>query len=105
MKEPSFKNMLLSQINRLNKSDDLLDKQLRSYLINLIKDKSRQPEGWIVEIEEVEQIHRLVKKGKSLDSAADIVAAKSKRSRSALKDKYAEYKDALEEIEQIFQES
>ncbi len=85
MKEPSFKNMLLSQINRLNKSNDLLDKQLRSYLINVIKDRSRQQEGWFVEIEEVEQIHRLIKKGKSVDSAVDIVATESKRSRSALK--------------------
>lgn len=104
MKEPSFKNMLLAQINRLNKSNDLLDKQLRSYLINVIKDKSSRQEGWIVEIEEVEQIHRLVKNGKSVDSAVDIVAAKSKSSRSTLQDKYTDYKDALVEIDQIFQE-
>ena len=45
MKEPSFKNMLLSQINRLNKSNDLLDKQLRSYLINLIKEEKISPEA------------------------------------------------------------
>ena len=105
MREPSFKNMLLSQINRLDKSNDLLDKQLRSYLINVIKDRSRQQEGWFAEIEEIEQIHRLVKKGKPVDCAADIVAMESKHSRSVLQDRYAEYKDALEEIDQIFQES
>ncbi len=104
MKEPSLKNMLLAQINRLDKSNDLLDKQLRSYLINIVKDKSNRQEGWIAEIEEVEHIHRLVKNGKSVDSAVDIVATKSKRRRSALQEKYAEYKDALDEIDQIFPE-
>ena len=104
-KEPTFRNMLLAQIRRLNKSTDPLDQQLRNHLVSLIRDKGYLQAGWIAEIEEVEQIHRLVKSGKSVSSAVDIVAQKSKLARSTLQDKYAEYKDALVEIDQIFQES
>lgn len=104
-KEPTFKNMLLAQIRRLNKSTDPLDQQLRNHLVSLLRDKGYLQAGWIAEIEEVEQIHRLVKSGKSVSSAVDIVAKKSKHPRSTLQDKYAEYKDALVEIDQIFQES
>lgn len=105
MMEPTFKNMLMAQIVRLNNSNDLLDKQLRSYLISIIKDKSYQQENWIAEIEEVEQIHRLVKNGKPVSTAVEIVAKKSKNSFSTLQNKYSEYKDALVEIDQIFQKS
>ncbi len=104
-KDPTFNNMLLAQISRLNKSTDPLDKQLLNYLISIIKDKGYQQEGWIAEIEEVEQIHKLVKNGESVSSAVDIVAKKSKRTKSTLQDKYAEFKKALAEIDQIFQES
>ncbi len=104
-KDPTFKNLLLVQIRRLNKSTDPLDKQLLNYLISVIKDKGYLQESWIAEIEEVEQIHKLVKNGKSVSSAVDIVAKKSKRTKSTLQDQYAEFKNALAEIDQIFQES
>ena len=96
--------MLLTQIGRLNKSKDGLDRQLRTYLISVIKDRSYPQDSWIEEIEEVEQIHRLVKRGETESSAAAIVAEKSKHSHSALQKRYAEYRDALVEIDQIFQE-
>lgn len=98
----TFKNMLLLQIRRLNKSIDPLDRQLRTYLISIIKDSGKGQGSWMAEIEEVEQIHRLVKNGKSVSTAVDIVAEKSKRSKSMLQDKYAEYRETLIEIDQIF---
>ena len=104
VKEPTLKNMLLTQIGRLNKSKDGLDRQLRTYLISVIKDRSYPQDSWIEEIEEVEQIHRLVKRGETESSAAAIVAEKSTHSHSALQKRYAEYRDALVEIDQIFQE-
>ena len=103
-KDPSFKKLLLTQISRLKDSTDPLDKQLRTYLLSVIKDKDYSEDSWIAELEEVEQIHRLVKSGKSVSSAADIVAKKSKRTKTMLQEKYAEYKDELVNIEQIFQE-
>ena len=103
-KGPSFKKMLLTQISKLKDSNDPLDQQLRSYLLSIIKDKDYSEDSWIAELEEVEQIHRLVKSGTSLSSAVDIVAKTSKRSKSVLLEKYAEYKDELVNIEQIFQE-
>jgi len=59
--EPTFKNMLLAHIRRLNKSTDPFDQQLRNHLISVVKDKGYLQSSWIAEIEEVEQIHRLVK--------------------------------------------
>ena len=100
---PTFRSMLLLQVNRLKDSSDPLDKQLRSYLLSIIKDKGYSEETWINEIEEVELIHRLVKKGKSVNSAVDMVAEKSKRDKLTLQQKYAEYEKALVEIDQIFQ--
>lgn len=102
---PAFKKLLLTQISRLKDSNDPLDKQLRSYLISIIKDKDYSQDSWIAEIEEVEQIHRLVKNGEPVSSAVDIVAKKSTRDKRTLLDKYAEYRDELIKIEQIFQES
>lgn len=104
-KVPSFKNLLLMHIGRLKKSNDPLDKQLRKYLIGIIKDKRYSQATWIAEIEEVEQIHRLVKKGRSVNSAVEIVAEKSTRDKLTLQDKYSEYQETLLEIDQIFQES
>ncbi len=102
IKGPTFKKMLLVQVNRLSKSDDPLDQQLRSHLISLIEEKGDSQESWIAEIEAVEQIHRLIKKGQSLESAVAVVAKQSKYSESKLQSKYDEYKDALTEIEQLF---
>ena len=48
-------------------------------------------------------IHRLVKKGRSVSSAVEIVAERSKRDKHTLQQKYAEYEKALVEIDQIFQ--
>lgn len=101
----TFKIMLLIQIKRLSTSTDPLDRQLRNYLISIVKDKGYQQKSWITEIEEMEQIHKLIKSGKSVGSAVDIVEKKSKSPGSKLQDKYAEYKVALTEIDQIFQES
>ncbi len=101
---PTFRNMLLLQVSRLKDSSDPLDQQLRNYLLSIIKDKGYSEETWINEIEEVELIHRLVKKGKSVSSAVDSVAEKSKRDKQTLQEKYAEYEKALIEIDQIFQE-
>ena len=101
-KGPTFRNMLLTQINRLKKSTDPVDRQLRNYLISIIKDKSYLEESWMAEIEDVEQIHRLVKNGESLTAAVDVIAKKSKLTKNELRDKYAEYKDALIEIDEIF---
>ena len=103
--DPSFKNMLLIQISKLKNSNDPLDKQLRSYLLSIIKDKGSTQQSWLAEIEEVEKIHKLVKKGNSLNSAIDFVAKTSKHSKSSLQEIYAEYEDALKEIDQIFIES
>ena len=102
IKGPTFKKMLLVQVNRLSKSDDPLDQQLRSHLISIIKEKGDSQESWIAEIEAVEQIHRLIKKGQSVESAVAVVAKQSNYSESILQTKYDEYKDALTEIEQIF---
>lgn len=104
-KEHTFKHMLLEQIRRLSKSTDMFDKQLQHHLISIINDKSYPQASWIAEIEEVEQIHRVVKSGKSVSSAVDIIARKSKRARSTLQGKYAGYKDTLIEIDQIFHDS
>lgn len=101
--EPTLKNMLLAQIGRLDKSKDDLDRQLRTYLINVIKDRNYPQDSWIGEIEEVEQIHRLVKKGDTVNSAAATVAKKSTHSQTDLQKRYEEYRDALVEIDQIFQ--
>lgn len=101
---PTFRNMLLLQVSRLKDSSDPLDKQLRNYLLSIIKDRGYSEESWINEIEEVELIHRLVKKGTSVSSAVDMVAEKSKYDKQTLQDKYAEYEKALIEIDQIFQE-
>lgn len=101
---PTFRNMLLLQVSRLKDSSDPLDKQLRNYLLSIIKDRGYSEESWINEIEEVELIHRLVKKGTSVSSAVDMVAEKSKHDKQTLQDKYAEYEKALIEIDQIFQE-
>lgn len=103
-KEPTFKNMLLTQIGRLRKSTDPLDQQLLNYLMSIIQDKGFLQKSWIAEIEEAEQVHRLVKNGKSVGSAIDIVANRSQYSKSALHDKYEEYKNALIEIDQIFKD-
>ena len=100
--EPTLKNMLLAQIGRLDNSKDDLDRQLRTYLINVIKDRNYPQDSWIGEIEEVEQIHRLVKKGETVSSAAAIAAKKSTHSQTALQKRYEEYRDALLEIDQIF---
>lgn len=100
---PTFRSMLLLQVNRLKESSDPLDKQLRNYLLSIIKDRGYSEENWIKEIEEVELIHRLVKQGKSVSSAVNIVAQKSKRDKQTLEQKYVEYEKALVEIDQIFQ--
>ena len=97
--------MLLTQIGRLDKSKDDLDRQLRRYLINVVKDRSYPQDSWIAEIEEVEHIHRLVKKGETVSAAAATVAKKSKCSRVALQKRYEEYRDAFMELDQIFQQS
>ena len=94
--------MLLVQISRLSKSDDPLDQQLVSHLMSIVQEKGPSQDSWIAEVEEMEQIHRLVKKGHSLQSAVAVVARESERSESTLQHKYEEYKDALVEIEQIF---
>jgi hypothetical protein len=104
MKEPTLKNMLLAQIGRLDKSRDDLDRQLRTYLINVIKDRNYPQDSWIGEIEEVEQVHRLVKNGETVNAAAAAVAKQSNHSRVALQKRYEEYRNALMEIDQIFQE-
>ena len=101
--EPTLKNLLLAQIGRLDKSKDDLDRQLRTYLINVIKDRNYPQDSWIGEIEEVEQIHRLVKIGETVNSAAATVAQKSLNSPTALQKRYEEYRDTLVEIDQIFQ--
>jgi hypothetical protein len=103
MKEPTLKNMLLAQIGRLDKSQDDLDRQLRTYLIKIIKDGNYPQDSWIGEIEEVEQIHRLVKNGTTVDAATATVAKNSQHSHVTLQKRYEEYKDALMEIDQIFQ--
>lgn len=104
MKEPTLKNMLLAQIGRLDKSQDDLDRQLRTYLIRIIKDGNYPQDSWIGEIEEVEQIHRLVKNGTTVDAASATVAKNSQHSHVTLQKRYEEYRDALMEIDQIFQE-
>ena len=100
---PSFRNMLLTQLSRLKDSTDPLDTQLRNYLLSVIRDKGFSEESWISEIEEMEQIHRLVKKGHPVSAAVDAVAATSARDRQTLLKTYGEYEKTLTEIDQIFQ--
>ena len=54
--EPTLKNMVLAQIDRLDNSNDDLDRQSRTYLNNVIKDRNYPQDSWIGEIEEVEQV-------------------------------------------------
>ena len=104
MKEPSFRNMLLVQISRLNSSINPLDIQLKEFLISTVTDTACLQEEWIKELTEVEKVHKLVKEGMPECSALDIVAKNSKRTTKAIQDQYAEYKDTLIEIDAIFQD-
>ena len=75
--EPTLKNMVLAQIDRLDNSNDDQDRQSRTYLNNVIKDRNYPQDSWIGEIEEVEQILRLVKKAEAVRSTAAALAKKS----------------------------
>ena len=75
--EPTLKNVVLPQIDRLDNSTDNLDRQSRTYFNNVIKDKNYPQDSWIGEIEEVKQIRQLVKKGEAVRSTAATQAKKS----------------------------